>query len=319
MVHREFAPMSKSILSAPHFHNEEAAFAYVEAMLWPNGPVCPHCGNADAARIGRLQGKSSRPGLRKCYACRKQFTVRIGSIFEDSHFPLRLWLQAIQLICQSKKGISTRQIQRAFKCSMKTAWFLMHRIREIMKRDDDLFQAPMGGEGQTLEADWTYVGRKPNTKVRRGAGHMNAVFSLVERDGTARSFHLPNVEADNLRAVLATHADRASHFMTDEARAFTYIGWNFASHGTVKHSADEYVRGDVHTNTIEGFFSILKRGVYGTYQHVSEAHLHRYLAEFDFRYSNRERLGVDDVQRAALAVQGAKGRRLTYETTSRAR
>jgi len=311
--------MSQSILSASHFHNEEAAFAYVEAQLWPNGPVCPHCGNVDADRIGRLQGKSSRPGLRKCYACRKTFTVRIGSIFEDSHFALRYWLQAIQLICSSKKGISTRQIQRAFNCSMKTAWFLTHRIREIMKRDDDLFQPPMGGEGKTLEADWTYVGRKPGTKVRHGAGHMNPVFSLVERDGTARSFHMPNVEADNLRAKLAVHADPDSHFMTDEARAFTGIGWNFASHGTVKHSADEYVRGNVHTNTIEGFFSILKRGVYGTYQHVSEAHLHRYLAEFDFRYSNRERLGVDDEQRAALAVQGAKGRRLTYETTSRAR
>jgi transposase-like protein len=226
--------MSQAILSAPHFHNEEAAFAYVEAHLWPNGPVCPHCGNVDAAKIGRLQGKSSRPGLRKCYACRKTFTVRIGSIFEDSHFPLRFWLQAIHLICASKKGMSTRQIQRAFECSMKTAWFLTHRIREIMKRDDDLFQPPMGGAGQTLEADVTYVGRKPGRKVRHGAGHMNPVFALVERDGTARSFHMPNVEADNLRKTIAVHADRASHFMTDEARAFTGIGWNFASHGTVK-------------------------------------------------------------------------------------
>jgi transposase-like protein len=274
--------MSDSILSAPHFHNEEAAFAYVEAYLWPDGPVCPHCGNAETAKIGRLQGKSSRPGLRKCYACRKTFTVRIGSIFEDSHFPLRLWFQAIQLICQSKKGISTRQIQRAFNCSMKTAWFLTHRIREIMKRDDDLFQPPIGGEGRTLEADWTYVGRKPGAKATSRQGSMNAVLSLVERDGTVRSFHMPTVQANNLRAVLAVHADPASHLMTDEARAFTGIGWNFASHGTVKHSEDEYVRGDVHTNTIEGFFSILKRGVYGVYQHVSEAHLHRYLAEFRF-------------------------------------
>jgi len=311
--------MSQSILSAPHFHSEEAAFAYVEAMLWPNGPVCPHCGNVDAAKIGRLQGKSSRPGLRKCYACRKTFTVRIGSIFEDSHFPLRFWLQAIQLICASKKGMSTRQIQRAFNCSMKTAWFLTHRIREIMKRDDDLFQPPIGGEGKTLEADWTYVGRKPGTKARKGAASMNPVFALVERDGTVRSFHVPNVRAENLGRVLAVHADPDSHFMTDEAPLFVGLGWNFRSHGHVKHSADEYVRGDIHTNTIEGFFSILKRGVYGTYQHVSEAHLHRYLAEFDFRYSNREKRGVDDVQRAALAVKGAKGRRLTYETTSRPR
>src|SRR5437016_9862054 len=211
--------MSQSILSAPHFHNEEAAFAYVEAELWPNGPVCPHCGNVDAAKIGRLQGKTSRPGLWKCYACRKQFTVRIGSIFEDSHFPRHLWLQPIQLINASKKGISTRQIQRAFNCSMKTAWFLMHRIREIMKRPDNV--SPVGGQGKTIEADLTFVGRKPGTKVRRGASHMNAVLSLVERDGAVRSFHMPNVRGENLHAVLDKHASTKSHFMTDEEHAFT--------------------------------------------------------------------------------------------------
>ncbi len=267
--------MAHPVLAAPHFHNEEAAFAYVEAHLWPEGPVCPHCGNCDDKRIGRLSGKSSRPGLRKCYACRKTFTVRIGSIFEDSHFPLHLWLQAIQLITASKKGISTRQVQRAFNCSMKTAWFLMHRIREIMKPTSAI--PPMGGEGKTLEADITFVGRKPGTKVRRGASHMNPVFSLVERDGTARSFHMPNVRGDNLHAVLDQHASPKSHFMTDEERSLVAIGWNFKSHGTVNHTKDEYVRGNVHTNTVEGFFSILKRGVYGVYQHVSEAHLHRYL------------------------------------------
>ena len=305
--------MANPVLAAPHFHNEEAAFAYVEAHLWPEGPVCPHCGNCDDKRIGRLTGKSSRPGLRKCYACRKTFTVRIGSIFEDSHFPLHLWLQAIQLITASKKGISTRQIQRAFNCSMKTAWFLMHRIREIMKPAGSA--APMGGEGKTLEADLTFVGRKPGTKVRRGASHMNPIFSLVERDGTARSFHMPNVRGENLHAVLDQHASRKSHFMTDEERSLVAIGWNFASHGTVNHTKDEYVRGNIHTNTVEGFFSILKRGVYGVYQHVSEAHLHRYLSEFDFRYSNREKLGVNDTARASRALSGAKGRRLTYETT----
>jgi len=305
--------MAHPVLAASHFHNEEAAFAYVEAHLWPEGPVCPHCGNCDDKRIGRLTGKSSRPGLRKCYACRKTFTVRVGSIFEDSHFPLHLWLQAIQLITASKKGISTRQIQRAFNCSMKTAWFLMHRIREIMKPASAV--PPMGGEGKTLEADITFVGRKPGTKVRRGASHMNPVFSLVERDGTARSFHMPNVRGDNLHAVLDQHASPKSHFMTDEERSLVAIGWNFKSHGTVNHTKDEYVRGNVHTNTVEGFFSILKRGVYGVYQHVSEAHLHRYLAEFDFRYSNREKLGVNDTARASRVLAGAKGRRLTYETT----
>jgi transposase-like protein len=310
--------MANPILTAAHFHNEEAAFAYVEAHLWPEGPVCPHCGNCDDKRIGRLTGKTSRPGLRKCYACRKTFTVRIGSIFEDSHFPLHLWLQAIQLINASKKGISTRQIQRTFNCSMKTAWFLMHRIREIMKPASGA--APLGGEGKTIEADVTYVGRKPFTKAKRGGGgHMNPVFSLVERDGRAHSTHMPDVRAHNLGAVLGNHASPASDFMTDEAKQFVELGYNFASHGTVVHSKDEYVRREgeriVTTNAVEGFFSILKRGVYGVYQHVSEAHLARYLTEFDFRYSHRERLGVNDVARAAVALKGAKGRRLTYETT----
>jgi hypothetical protein len=198
---------------------------------------------------------------------------------------------------------------------MKTAWFLTHRIREIMKRPNDGLASPVGGEGRTIEADLTFVGRKPGTKVRHGHGHMNPVFALVERDGTVRSFHMPNVRAETLRAVLGSHASPKSHFMTDEEPAFVGVGWNFASHGTIKHSANEYVRGDVHTNTVEGFFSILKRGVYGVYQHVSEAHLHRYLAEFDFRYSNREKLGVNDTDRASIALGGAKGRRLTYETT----
>ncbi len=305
-----------SILSAPHFHSEDAAFAFVEAHLWPNGPVCPHCG-ATGDKIGRLSGKSSRAGLRKCYACRKAFTVRIGSIFEDSHFPLRLWLQAIQLISASKKGISTRQIQRTFDCSMKTAWFLTHRIREIMKRGDGL--PPIGGDGKVIEADETYVGRKPGTKIRRGFAHMNPVFALVERGGAVRSFHVPTVRADTLRPLLHGQASHDSHFMSDELAVYKLLGHRFKSHQAVKHSADEYVRGDVHTNTIEGFFSILKRGVYGTYQHVSEAHLHRYLAEFDFRYSNREKLGINDTQRASIALKSAKGRRLTYETTGRGR
>jgi transposase-like protein len=310
--------MARPILTAPHFHNEEAAFAYVEGHLWPEGPVCPHCGNCAGERIGRLTGKSSRPGLRKCYACRKTFTVRIGSIFEDSHFPLHLWLQAIQLLVGSKKGVSTRQIQRTFNCSMKTAWFLTHRIREIMKPASD--SGPLGGEGKTIEADVTYVGRKPFTKVKKGGGgHMNPVLALVERDGSVRSTHMPDVRAHNLHAVIDNHASPRSHFMTDEAHAFVDIGWNFASHGTVTHSKDEYVRREgeriVTTNAVEGFFSILKRGVYGVYQHVSEAHLQRYLTEFDFRYSHRERLGVDDTRRASIALKGAKGRRLTYETT----
>jgi transposase-like protein len=322
--------MAKPVLSDPRFFNEEAAFAYVEAHLWPEGPTCPHCG-ATAEKIGRLEGVRSKPsrkhpegvvqiGLRKCYACRQPFTVRKGTIFEDSHLPLRMWLQAIHLLCASKKGISTRQLQRMLNCGMKTAWHLSHRIREIMKPANEGIDSPVGGEGKTLEADLTFVGRKPGTKVRVGPSHMNAVLSLVERDGLARSFHVPNVRANTLHAVIENHASRKSDLMTDEENTFVGIGWNFASHGTVKHAIDEYVRHEgngrvVTTNTVEGFFSVLKRGIYGTYQHVSEAHLQRYLTEFDFRYSNRERLGVSDVQRASRALKGAKGRRLTYETT----
>lgn len=322
--------MANSVLTDPRFFSEEAAFAYVESHLWPEGPVCPHCG-ALTEKIGRLQGVRSKPskkhpqgveviGLRKCYACRgPAFTVRKGTIFEDSHLPLRLWLQAIHLLCASKKGISTRQLQRMLQCGMKTAWHLGHRIREMMAPAKGGVGSPLGGEGKTIEADWTYVGRKPGMKVRKGGGHMNVVFSLVERDGTARSFHAPNVTSNVLHSVLESHASSKSQLMTDEASQFTTIGWNFAGHGFVTHEKDEYVRreGDVlvTTNTIEGFFSILKRGIYGTYQHVSEAHLHRYLSEFDFRYSNREKLGVNDVARASRAIKGAAGKRLTYETT----
>jgi hypothetical protein len=322
------AVMAKPVLSDPRFFSEEAAFEYVEAQIWPEGPTCPHCGSL-SEKIGRLQGVRSKPsmkhpegveiiGLRKCYACRgPTFTVRKGTIFEDSHLPLRMWLQAIHLLCASKKGISTRQLQRMLGCGMKTAWHLGHRIREIMKPTSD---GPLGGDNKTVEADASFVGRKPGTKVRKGgAGHLNAVFSLVERRGNARSVHVPDVRANNLYEVLDRHAAPDTNLMTDEASTFVEIGWNFATHQTVTHTKDEYVRYEgnwvISTNTVEGFFSILKRGVYGVYQHVSEAHLQRYLHEFDFRYSNRERLGIDDVSRAAIALKGAKGRRLTYETT----
>jgi hypothetical protein len=244
--------------------------------------------------------------------------VRKGTIFEDSHLPLRLWLQAIHLICASKKGIATRQLQRMLNCGMKTAWHLGHRIREMMKPEDG--EPPLGGKDKTVEADVTYVGRRPFKKRRVGGGsNMSPVLSLVERDGAVRSTHMPDVRGHNLHQVIENHASPRSHLMTDEARTFIEIGWNFASHQTVHHGKDEYVRreGDwiITTNTIEGFFSILRRGVYGVYQHVSEAHLHRYLVEFDFRYSNRAKLGVNDTARALRALKGAKGRRLTYETT----
>jgi transposase-like protein len=303
--------MAKSVLNAPHFQDEKAAFAYVEAKLWPNGPVCPKCGESE--RVGRMNGKTTRLGLCKCYACQKPFTVRMGTIFESSHLPLHLWLQVIHLMCASKKGVSTRQVQRMLQCSMKTAWHLTHRIREIMKPQIE----GMGGEGATIEMDTTFVGRKAGRKLGPARTPMNSVFALVERNGRARSFHVPNVRANTLhKAIDAAKVDRAASLNTDEATVFVdIIGKTFASHEAVVHSRDEYVRGTVHTNSVEGFFSILKRGVYGTFQHVSEHHLHRYLSEFDFRYSNREARGTDDTARAEIALTGAKGRRLTYQTT----
>jgi transposase-like protein len=307
------------ILSAPHFHNEEAAFAYVEAHLWPEGPTCPHCGNADPKRIYALRGKTTRMGLRKCAECRKPFTVRIGTVFEDSHCPLHIWLQAIHLICSSKKGISTRQLQRTMGGSMKTAWFLGHRIREMMDPKRDLSSPPMGGATRFVEADETFIGRKAGTKVGYGHRHMNAVFSLVERRGPARSFHVPNVRADTLRPVILRNVAKESALRTDESNIYYSMAWHFASHLRVNHAKNEYVRGSIHTNTIEGFFSILKRGIYGVYQHVSEAHLQRYLHEFDFRYTYRSALDIEDVQRASIALTGAKGKRLTYRTTRRSR
>jgi transposase-like protein len=244
--------------------------------------------------------------------------VRMGTIFEDSHLPLHLWLQIIHLMCASKKGISTRQVQRMLECSMKTAWFLTHRIREAMKDHRGMFTEPMSGAGKTVEVDETYIGRKSTSKAFLPPAVKMPVMALVEREGGVRSFHVPNVRANTLRSVMARNISRESNLMTDELKAYTYVGHNFASHGTVTHSLNEYVRGDVHTNTVEGFFSILKRGIYGVYQHVSEAHLNRYLSEFDFRYNNRVALGVNDTSRAERALKGAKGKRLTYQTTNRA-
>jgi len=258
--------MAKPVFSAPHFHNEDAAFAFVEERLWPNGPTCPHCGNADHARIGRLTGKSSRPGLRKCYACRKTFTVRIGSIFEDSHFPLRLWLQAIQLITASKKGISTRQIQRTFNCSMKTAWFLMHRVREMMAPAANA--GPLGGSGVTVEADDMEMGKSPKTRKRPGGRKANVkVLSLVERGGKIRS---AVIDHRGIGPLFYENFDRKSRLVTDSAPVFKFTG--AAKHEAVDHSKYEWARGDVHTNTLEGFFSIFKRGIIGVYQHVDAKH-----------------------------------------------
>jgi transposase-like protein len=303
--------MANSVLSAPHFQDEGAAFDYVEAHLWPKGPVCPHCGERE--KIGRLSGKTTRAGLRKCYACRKPFTVRIGSIFEDSHLPLHLWLQVIHLMCASKKGISTRQIQRMLSCSMKTAWHLTHRIRLAMAGTEG---DQLGGLGKHIEADETYYGNKPGRDIRRGTGHKQVVVSLVERGGDVRSFHVETADIPTVRKIVNEHVDKASTLNTDEAAMYTPVGKEFAAHQMVHHGKKEYVRDTAYTNTLEGFFSIFKRGMVGVYQRCDEKHLHRYLAEFDFRYNARQSLGVDDQQRTSRAVMGMKGKRLTYQAAA---
>lgn len=319
--------MAKSVLNASHFQNETAAFAYVEAKLWPNGPTCPHCGNADGARIHKLAGKTTRLGLHKCYECGKPFTVRIGTIFESSHLPLHLWLQIIHLMCASKKGIATRQIQRMLSCSMKTAWFLSHRIREAMKSGD---LSLLGGPGQIVEIDETLIGKTdgaPKKIVGGRSGFRNVAFALVQRGGSVRTFHVEGVTMATLLPILRANVDAKSTVMTDEHASYQHLGGDFARHASVSHSQEEYVRYTnavmfpsgkpyvIHTNTVEGYFSIFKRGMKGVYQHCAERHLHRYLAEFDFRYSNRVRLGIDDVARADIALRGVIGKRLTYQTT----
>ncbi len=304
-----------SHLSAAHFHSEEAAYEYVEARLWPNGPVCPHCG-ATKEHVGRLQGRTNRVGLCKCYACRKPFTVKIGTVFELSHVPMRVWLQAIYLFCSSKKGISTRQLQRTFGCGLKTAWFLGHRVREAMTELGIASPAgSLGGLNQVVEIDETYVGGRAAN--RKGKIPPKAIMlALVERDGRVRSFHVENVTAQTLKPIIVENVHKATFVMTDESPVYPAIGREFAGHGTVNHSIEEYVRAQFwHTNTVENFFSIFKRGVFGCYFHVSEAHLHRYAAEFDFRHNHRIALGIDDLARADRALVGAKGKRLTYATS----
>jgi transposase-like protein len=299
-----------SVLHSPHFHDEAAAYSYVESILWPDGPVCPHCGNCDAPKIGKLNGKTTRVGLRKCYECYKPFTVKIGTIFEDSHAPLRYWLQAIYLMCSSKKGISTRQLQRTLGVGMKTAWHMGHRIRFAMAPAANA--GPLGGAGKTVEADETYLAKSPKT---RKSGPLHAkpatqVFSLVERGGNIRSMYLDD---KNIRGALRKHLHDDSRLLTDGAQVYKF---QVMKHESVDHSKYEWARGDVHTNTLEGFFSIFKRGLVGVYQHMDKNHLDRYLSEFDFRMNTRAKLGINDVQRAAIAVQGAAGKRLTYKTVN---
>jgi transposase-like protein len=310
--------MANSILNAPHFQTEEAAFAYVEAALWADGRVCPHCGVVGES--GAMKGKTTRVGLYKCYACRKPFTVRMGTIFESSHLPLHLWLQVIHLFCASKKGISTRQIQRMLSCSMKTAWFLGHRIREVFAPGADA--GPLGGRGKVVEADETYIGTadgKRGKKAWGGSGHKMKVMSLVERGGKIRSQRILEATKMTARDVLKANVHPESILHTDGSSIYRGLGAT-KKHEFVDHQISYVGLGQngrkVHTNTLEGFFSVFKRGMVGVYQHCGEQHLDRYLAEFDFRANTREKLGVNDVSRAAIALKATKGKRLTYRTTA---
>lgn len=307
------------------YTDENAARAHLEGLLWPNGPICPHCGVEDAAT--KLKGKSTRPGVYKCRACEKPFSVTVGTVFERSKIKLHVWVRAVDLYTASKKGFSAHQLHRTLGVTYKTAWFMAHRIREAMAEVKGPSN-PMGGEGKIVEADETYYGQKADKPkmttsgrpfLKKGQGaHKISIVSLVERGGNVRSFHVDgHVTANTVANILFTNVKRSTALHTDESKLYTKLGKEYASHATVNHAAKEYARGIVHTNTIEGFFSIFKRGMKGVYQHCGEQHLHRYLAEFDFRYNQRTALGINDKMRGEAALKGIAGKRLTYQRLDR--
>lgn len=301
-----------SHLNAPQFKDADKARQYLEALVWPNGPVCPHCGVVDGHY--KLEGKTTRPGLFKCADCREQFTVTVGTVFERSKIKLNVWLQAVYLICSSKKGISSLQLQRMLGVTYKTAWFMSHRIREAMTSEGGIF----GSNGGAVEVDETYWGNKSKkAEGVRGWYHSMKVVSLVERDGQKASFHIPKVNAATLRPILQKKIAAKAVLMTDEAKVYIPLGKEFAGHGVVNHQNKEYARGNVSTNTVESSFAILKRGLYGTFHHVGEQHLQRYANEFDFRWNTRAKLGFDDTQRTQIALRGIQGKRLTYRRINR--
>jgi transposase-like protein len=304
-------------LTNPIFNDEAAAWKHFEAIRWPEGPVCPHCGVINAA--DPIVGKTARFGLYRCHECRKQFTATVGTVYERSHIPMHKWLLATHLLCASKKGISAHQLWRMLGFgSYRTAWFMAHRIREAMRPDE---LSPMGGSGKTVEIDETVIGREegsPPRKGLQGSQFRNTVLTLVERGGAARSWHVDGTTVGTLIPIIRANVARETAIMTDTASWYKFLNkdGSFASHDTVNHSADEYGRYEgekvITTNTVDGYYSIFKRGMKGVYQHCGERHLHRYVAEFDFRYSNRIKLGVDDAERAHRAIKGAEGKRLMY-------
>jgi transposase-like protein len=296
-------------LTDPIFNDEEAARAHFQRLRWPDGPVCPHCGVVGDAT--ELRGKSTRPGVYKCKACRKPFTATIGTLYERSHIPLHKWLLATRLMCSSKKGMSAHQLWRMLGFgSYRTTWFMAMRIREGMR--EAKFLSSMGGEGKFVEADETFVGGKAKNRAFKAPAPKEAVMALVDRGGKVRSFHVPEVTVTTLKPIIVDAIAKDSHVRTDESGVYWNVGEQLASHRTVIHSIGEYVCGDAHTNTVEGYFSIFRRGIYGVYHHVNQAHLKRYLCEFDFRCNYRIALGFDDETRSMLAIKGIAGKRLTY-------
>ena len=291
------------------YHDEDAAREHLEAQLWPEGPFCPHCGSVEATA---LKGKAHRKGLYQCNGCREQFSVTVGTVFERSKIKLHKWVLAAHLMGASKKGVSSKQLERMLGVTYKTAWFMSMRLREAMT--DEVPASGIGGENKVVEADETFVGgKKKNVHNGKPEPKKHAVVALVERDGQMRASHVADVTAKTLRETLVSQANRKSYLMTDEAQAYKSVGKEFSGHGSVNHSADEYVRGTFwHTNTAELFFAILKRGVYGTFHSVSEQHLQRYANEFAFRWNTRAKLGFDDFDRANLMLKGSVGKRLTY-------
>jgi len=298
-------------LSAPHFHDKDLAREYLENLRWPDGAICPHCGGTE--KIYAITGKSARPGLYKCGDCKSQFTVTVVTLFEGSKIPLNKWLMAVYLMCSSKKGISSHQLHRMLGITYKSAWFMTHRIREAMK--DPIFSTKLGGGGGTIEVDETFWGNKKPKGQKKGRGyhHKEKIFSLVERGGTVRSFHVPAVNAKTLRPIMRQQIDESANIITDEAAQYVLskpsMKNDFASHEYVRHGSGEYSRGRIHTNTIEGYFSILKRGLVGTFHHVGPQHLRRYIGEFDFRYNHRH---ITDAERSDVALRGIGGKRLIY-------
>jgi transposase-like protein len=317
-------------LQNPIFQNEDAAREALEATRWPNGPYCPHCGNADPEKIAKVEGKkqSHRKGLYYCNECKGQFTATVGTVFERSKVPLTKWWLAVHLMGCSKKGMSAHQLHRMLGVTYKTAWFMAHRIREAM--EEPLPSGGIGGEGKIIEADETYYGKletpRPRNKYsppptkggKSGGGQKRAIFALVERGGKAKRFHVHRATAAEIRKIVVKNVSRKSTLHTDESRIYVELGKEFATHKTITHSFGEYVRGDVHTNTVESTFSVFKRGMRGIYQHCGEAHLHRYLAEFDFRHNRRSALGYSDKMRVNEIMEGIFGKRLTYRRIGQA-